>query len=88
MRTFMSNAHLGDAAMAKLRTAISQIDAQMLLVPPTPALRSAWGDLIQALALEPAAPTRVCPKCKGIGMRAASRCGNCWAALERLSDET
>jgi hypothetical protein len=80
----MPNARYGDAATTQLRTIIAVMDREMLQTPPTPALRTAWAELIQVLALGPAPQTRECPSCHAIGMRAASRCGNCWAALEPL----
>jgi len=74
----------GDAAVAKLRAIVAVIDKELVQTPPTPALRAAWDDLTSALALGPAPQTRECPACHGIGMRAASRCGHCWAVLEPL----
>ena len=86
----MSNAYNTDAAVTKLRAIVAVIDREIVQVPPTPALRAAWTELVEVLALGPAPQTRECPACHGIGMRAASRCGHCWAALEPLpllSDE-
>lgn len=80
----MSNAPYSDAAVAKLRTIVDVIDQEIVHVPPTAALRAAWADLVGVLALGPAPQTRECPTCHSIGMRAASRCGHCWAALEPL----
>jgi hypothetical protein len=74
----------GDAAVAKLRASISAIDRELAQVEPTAALRAAWDELTAVLALGPAPAVRVCPTCHGIGMRAASRCGHCWASLEPL----
>jgi hypothetical protein len=74
----------GDAAVAKLRTIVAQIDQALVQAPATPALRAAWDELTSVLALGPAPQTRECPTCRGVGMRAASRCGHCWAALEPL----
>ncbi|HTR51685.1 MAG TPA: hypothetical protein VMJ10_13310 [Kofleriaceae bacterium] len=74
----------GDAAVAKLRAVIAMIDQELVQAPPTPALRTAWDELVSVLALGPAPQTRECPACHAIGMRAASRCGHCWAALELL----
>ncbi len=57
------------------------------MTPPndaTKGLRTAWTDLVRVLDLGPAPETRVCPTCKGVGMRGASRCSNCWSALEPL----
>ena len=73
-----------DEAVTKLRAIVAIIDHEIVQVPPTPALRAAWTELVDALALGPAPETRECPACHSIGMRAASRCGLCWAALERL----
>jgi len=83
-RDVMSNAHYGDAAVTQLREIVAVMDREMLQTPPTPALRTAWAELVQVLALGPAPQTRECPSCHGIGMRAASRCGHCWTALEPL----
>ena len=71
----------------KLRAIIAAIDQEIAQVPPSPTLRVAWGELVAALALGAAPQTRECPVCHGIGMRAASRCGNCWASLAPLADE-
>jgi hypothetical protein len=86
----MSNAHYPDADVTRLRALVAVIDHEIVQVPPTPALQSAWTEFVQVLALGPAPQTRECPTCHGIGMRAASRCSHCWAALEPLplpSDE-
>jgi hypothetical protein len=80
----MPNAHYAPGAATKLRSIVEVIDQEIAQVPPTPALRAAWTELVRVLALDPAPPTRECPACHGIGMRAASRCGHCWAALEPL----
>lgn len=81
----MSNAHYGDTALTKLRSIAAVIDQEIAQAPPTPALRAAWDELVQVLALGPAPQTRECPACHGIGMRAASRCGHCWTALAPLA---
>ena len=75
-----------DGAVTKLRAIVAAIDQEILQVPPTPALRAAWSELVAVLALGPAPETRECPVCHGIGMRAAKRCGNCWAPLAALPD--
>lgn len=80
----MSNAHYSDAAVTKLRAIVQAIDQEISHAPPTAALRAAWAELVDVLALGPAPETRECPTCHGIGMRAASRCGYCWTALESL----
>lgn len=80
----MSNAIYPEATATKLRAIVAAIDQEIVRVPPTPVLQAAWGELVDALALGPAPQTRECPACHRIGMRAASRCGFCWIALEPL----
>ena len=75
-----------DQAVAKLRVAVSTIEREIEASPQAPAFQAAWAELVSILALGPAPETRECPVCHGIGMRAASRCGQCWAALERLPE--
>lgn len=78
----MSN--YADAAVTKLRAIVAVIDQEIVQAPPTPALKAAWAELVEVLALGPAPQTRECPTCHAVGIRAASRCGRCWAALEPL----
>jgi hypothetical protein len=73
-----------EAAVAKLRTIVGAIEREIVQAPPSASLQASWTELVNTLALGPAPQTRVCPKCHGVGMRAASRCGNCWASLEAL----
>ena len=80
----MSSSHYSDAAVTKLRTIIDAINMEIAHVPPSPTLRVEWQHLVELLALGPEPQTRVCPNCQGTGMRAASRCGHCWAALAPL----
>jgi uncharacterized Zn finger protein (UPF0148 family) len=40
-----------------------------------------WDRLVRALSLGDEPPTRFCPTCGAVGMRAATRCGHCWAPL-------
>jgi|SRR5687768_5036562 hypothetical protein len=49
------------------------------------ALTSLWARLTELMALEPVPELRLCPACGNSGMRAAIRCGFCWAALAPLS---
>lgn len=88
VRPNMSNAHYSDAAVTKLRTAVAAIEREILQVPPSPALQTAWTQLVDVLALGPAPQTRECPTCHSIGIRAASRCSNCWATLEMLPPQS
>jgi hypothetical protein len=80
----MSNARYSDAAVAKLRAIVHAIDQEISNAPPTATLQAAWAELVGVLALGAAPQTRECPACHSIGMRAASRCGHCWAALALL----
>lgn len=50
----------------------------------TEALLASWAGLVQLLALGQAAELRECPSCRHFGMRAATRCGYCWAELSPL----
>jgi hypothetical protein len=73
-----------DAERTGLRVIVATIDR--LLGDPTTKLtaerlRPSWVQLVQALALGPEPELRECPHCKHTGMRAATRCGFCWAAL-------
>jgi hypothetical protein len=77
-------ASYSDKTVTKLRELVASIDQEIVQAPPTAALRSAWSELVGVLALGPAPLTRECPTCHGIGMRAASRCSNCWSALAPL----
>jgi hypothetical protein len=71
----------------KLRLIIAKIERELAL-PATGAvtdvMRASWSELVGVLALGPEPETRECPTCKGVGMRGASRCGQCWAKLEPL----
>jgi hypothetical protein len=73
-----------DEAIAKLRVVVDVIGREVARSPSTPAFHAAWTELVALLALGAAPETRECPVCHGIGMRAATRCGRCWTALERL----
>jgi len=80
----MSNAHYTDAAVTKLRAAVTTVEKEIARDPANAALKAAWAELVDVLALGPADETRECPACHAIGMRAASRCGSCWASLTPL----
>ena len=82
-----------EADTVRLRTVISAIDRELSLlptsegdgVPATQPLRSSWAELVELLAVGPAPETRLCPTCGHLGMRAATRCGNCWNKLQPCS---
>jgi len=78
------NAHYSDESVAKLRTAIHRIEAQVTSVPPAAALSDAISELIGILDLGPEPDTRACPRCHGVIMREASRCVHCWSTFEAL----
>ena len=86
----MANASFGDAARDHLRTIVAAVDQGITRLPAgdgnhaTDELRVSWTALVKQLALGPSPETRECPTCHGIGMRAATRCSNCWAKLEPL----
>jgi uncharacterized paraquat-inducible protein A len=73
-----------DETIAKLRVVVDVIGRETVQSPSTPAFHAAWTELVALLALGPPPETRECPVCHQIGMRAASRCGRCWTALELL----
>lgn len=83
----------GDAEVVRLRTILMDIDRALSLLPPSEAdgvaatdqLRRSWAQLVEVLALGPAPETRECPICGHTGMRAATRCGNCWNKLSPLA---
>jgi len=90
----MANASFGDAARDNLRALVATVDREIAQLAPAgdgkPAiaeLHASWGALVAMLALGPAPETRECPVCHGSGMRAASRCGHCWAKLDPITSE-
>ena len=73
-----------DESVTKMRVAVEAITREVAQSPSTPAFHTAWTELVGLLALGPEPETRECHVCHGVGMRAASRCGRCWTALEPL----
>ena len=68
--------------MVNLRAAVEQVDREIAALPlPSSVLRGVWSQLVCALALGPARPTRKCPHCGNVGMRDATLCGYCWKKL-------
>ena len=67
-----------------LRAAVALVEKELLVENGSLALRGAWRHLVETLALTPPPELRECPCCGRTGMRAATRCGYCWAALEPL----
>ena len=82
-------------ASSRLRPIVSRVDRAMSSVlarteagqsaPPEDLLES-WAELVEALALGPEPELRDCPVCGRRGMRAATRCGYCWAKLTPLPE--
>ncbi len=67
-----------------VRAAVALVGKELLVENGSLALRGAWRHLVETLALTPAPELRECSSCGLTGMRAATRCGYCWAALEPL----
>ncbi len=65
-----------DREMTRLARRVGVDDAD------TTRLLSTWASLVDFLALGPAPELRTCPYCGGVGMRAATVCGNCWRGLD------
>jgi hypothetical protein len=86
----MANVNFGDAARDQLRAMVAAVQLEVTRLPAgdgnhaTDELRASWTALVTVLALGAAPDRRECPSCHGIGMRAATRCANCWAKLEPL----
>lgn len=76
----MANQSYEGPVRDRLRAALAAMEQHITEGP----LKAPWTELVAALQLDPAPATRVCPACQGIGMRGASRCGNCWAKLDAL----
>ncbi len=87
----MAGMSFGDSARDKLRALVATVDREIAELAPTGGatatgeLRTSWLELVKVLALGPAPETRECPNCGGTGMRAASRCAQCWLKLEPLA---
>ena len=77
----------GDKAVDTLRNLVSVIESELTSTAPGSALRVAWGQVVEILALGPAPELRECPSCGGSGMRTATRCMYCWSALPLLSSK-
>jgi hypothetical protein len=74
----------GDKTVATLRTLVSAIESEFASAAPAEALRVAWTQVVEILALGPPPELRACPTCGNSGMRAATRCLHCWSALPLL----
>lgn len=72
-----------DPVRTKLRMTLATLEREVERLPKgdTVDLTACVADLVKQLALGPEPATRACPRCKRLGMSAATRCGNCWIAL-------
>lgn len=73
-----------DPTLSTMRSMIEIVDRELAAAPPSEALRTAWAQIVEALALGSEPQLRECPHCHAKGMRAASRCSRCWTALAPL----
>jgi hypothetical protein len=79
---------LDDAAAARLRAAIAEIELQMTALAEMvesaesrkalAGLHSSWTVFVEVLAVPLPVERRLCPVCNHLGMRDATRCGYCW----------
>lgn len=78
-----------DEKNANPHVAIDSLDGQLAQLASSSApdgdaiakLRASWTVLLELLAIDRPHEVRVCPSCRHVGMRAATRCGHCWAKL-------
>ena len=78
-----------EAQRATLRAAVAEVESYIAHLPRTNpgsdhGLPAAWATLVQLMALGSPPQLRDCPRCGRAGMRAATRCGHCWARLSPL----
>jgi hypothetical protein len=81
---------VSDAARSRLRETMAKMEREIARLPKqtasgdgdsTTELVAIYADLAKQLALGPEPEVRECPVCKRNCMRAATRCGYCWAIL-------
>ena len=82
---------ISDGDRFRLRSIAATIDRALShltidVIPKDPGevnrgLQAAWAQLVELLAPQLAPEVRQCPTCKHSCMRAATRCGHCWATL-------
>lgn len=75
----------GDKAVTTLRTLVAKIESELASATPAEALRAAWTEMVEILALGPPPELRQCATCGNSGLRAATRCMYCWSSLPLLS---
>lgn len=83
-----------DSARSRLRATVTTLGREIARLPPEvaadgrgppSALLASFSDLVGQLALGPEPEVRVCPVCKRIAMKAATRCGYCWTSFQPLA---
>ena len=79
-----------DPPRSRLRSLLGEVERQIGRIDPTAKvdlapLRASFAELSAQLALGAEPETDRCPKCNFIGMRGATRCGQCWAALNEAA---
>jgi ribosomal protein S27AE len=84
-----------ESERVKLRVVVSDIERDLACLasaaPPAEhrlaidALTASWASLVELMALGIAPEQRQCPRCGNSGMRAATRCGYCWSALDPVA---
>lgn len=94
----MSNVHLElpGSDRAVLRSLVEAVELQIASLSKDPALEASrasitqlsarWAELVSQLSLGQAAELRACPRCKRLGMQAATRCGYCWMELDQIAE--
>jgi hypothetical protein len=80
-----------EASRARLRATVAAIEHELSCLPrpvtvdgpgdAVATLLASFADLVEQLALGLEPEVRRCPGCGHVGMRAATRCGYCWAKL-------
>lgn len=72
-----------DELATQLRSGILDVNRELSALEPTgsTALKQAFASLVTLLDLGPEPKLRACPKCGGLNMFAATRCGTCWTSV-------
>jgi hypothetical protein len=88
---------LSESERVSLRIIVSDIDHELACLgrqasaaehrSAVEALTVSWTRMTALLALGTAPELRQCPRCGSSGMRAATRCGSCWASLSPVLTE-
>ena len=68
----------------RIRTLLGTLDQQLIATTAAAPVRTAFTELVEALALGPEPEMRACPACGGACRANAQRCGSCWKLLPAL----